>query len=170
MERDLFEPDQFPYNFDTSGQLPFEFPLQLLPTDQYSHWAGLRQTTSTPGPTTYTDNDFQFAEGGSFQPLQESTSTQHVPQSALNEGYRTQSAFAQAVDDQLHPTEPLSHSSVDAEIVSHQEVPRRSNFTSYSESTWNAHKARIKQLYMDDFKSLEDTMKYMADNHNFLAS
>ncbi|TPX22058.1 hypothetical protein DIZ76_013922 [Coccidioides immitis] len=43
-------------------------------------------------------------------------------------------------------------------------------FESPSEAAWNSHKPQIKELYIGELKSLEETMKYMAEVHNFRPS
>lgn len=37
----------------------------------------------------------------------------------------------------------------------------------YSKADWEAHKPQIKKLYLDEDKSLEDTMKLMSENSGF---
>lgn len=40
----------------------------------------------------------------------------------------------------------------------------------FEQLDWNAHKASIKNLYLDENKSLPETMKVMNDIHSFKAS
>jgi hypothetical protein len=170
MEPHHFELDQFGYVLDSYGQLQFEFPVTTPLPDQFPPWTGFGQAISTPAPATYTNSDFPSAEGGSFQLFQESTLTQNVPPPGLNEVLRTQLSSNPALDDQFPYPDLPNHSCVDEEVVTGQGEAHHSNFTSYSASAWDAHRGHIKQLYMHEFKSLEDTMKYMAENHDFRPS
>jgi hypothetical protein len=170
MEPQHFEPPQFGDDFDPYGQLTFEFPSTTLHPDQFSPWAGFGQAISTPAPETYTNSGFPWAEEASFQQLQEPTCTQNVAQLALGGVSRAEWSPQPAIDDQLPSADLPNHFCVDGEVVSLEGPAHRSSFTSYSASVWEAHRPHIKGLYMDEFKSLEDTMNYMAQNHDFRPS
>jgi len=169
MEPQHFDPNQFEYGFDPFARYPLEFPVQLLPSDQFLHWTVPGQAISTV-PATFTGNDFPLAEGGLLQALQQSDSAQIVAQLAFNGDSRAQQFPNPATSDQRPSPEPPNHSYADEDVVPRYEEAHRSNFTSYSASVWKANYPHIKQLYLDEYKSLEDTMKYMADNHDFRPS
>jgi hypothetical protein len=169
MEPQHVDFDQFGFEFDPWGQ-PGQFLFEFLPSDQLPDWAEPEQAIPTPAPVTPTSNNIPSGERESLPSLQESASTQNFAPPTPDDNLRAQLPPSPAVGDQFSSLELPNYSRVDEEVVSRQGVAHRSNFTSYGASVWDTHYPHIKQLYLDEFKSLEDTMKHMAENHSFRPS
>ena len=66
-------------------------------------------------------------------------------------------------------------STTDAQVIS-QEQPRRMDEPTpktsmkYGDADWEPHLPKIKQLYLEEDKSLKDTMKVMETTYGFVAS
>lgn len=71
------------------------------------------------------------------------------------------------VTNRRTPPFPANEVIVTARTQRPQTVPRGPRFKS---SQWESHKARIKQLFMDEDKSLEETMRTMEKDHAFSPS
>lgn len=79
-----------------------------------------------------------------------------------------------APDSQLMPPPPLpaprsAPTNGSADLQQSIRRPKNKRWQP-SDAQWNTHKGAIRDLYITNNQSLETTMKFMEDNHGFLAS
>jgi hypothetical protein len=106
----------------------------------------------------------------SFRPLSANSNIQphspsgHVPARTLSRtsNLQRQSPLAPTNIPALPPSEPRSN----AEFLQKAQTSagRTNRFTA---AQWNEHKAKIKHLFLDEDKSLDETMRIMEEEHGF---
>lgn len=171
MEPQRFDTNQAPSeSLDPFDPLSFEFPLPLLLTDQDFQWTGFDSSFPRPGSWSYIDENTPAEVAPIDDPpplhVQDSDIPQDDSQPFLIESQHAQiSPIVVAVEEHPSPESPNHDYVEDEDALQHGTENR-----SYSASVWNDQRPHIKRIYMDELRSLGDTMKYMAENHDFRPS
>jgi hypothetical protein len=92
-------------------------------------------------------------------------STNSQPQSAIPNRHPLSPI---AVNNLRPPPPPNQRSTEDVTTQKVQSSPART--PRFSTSQWDSHRAKIKELFMDNDKPLDDTMKFMEENFSFAPS
>jgi hypothetical protein len=151
---------QFGYNLSLAS------PSDQLYYDIFSQDDTTLHPAQAPFPPTYSGANL-LAEESPYPLSPAHIADEIFSQQGLDGAAPFQEAPIPLADGNFPLPELPSHSNADEGAAARPTNAHRSNVISYSAAIWEAHRPEIKTLYMDDLNSLKETMKNMAERHNF---